>query len=146
MPPAIEHHVAQTAAPSPAFNGDWAALVAQLKLGGQARMLAVQCELQQFDNDLMQLRVPVEHKHLTDKSYQDKLRESLSAHFGRPVRLAISLTDEIANTPIKQLNDARAARQAEAETIIQDDPFVRDAISQLDARIVTIQPVDQPAT
>lgn len=145
--PAIaEHHVAQTAAPAPVFNGDWAELVAQLKLGGQARMLALQCELQQFAADTMRLVVPIEHKHLTDKSYQDKLRESLSSHFGRPIRLEITLTEEIANTPIKQQNDARAARQAEAESIIQDDPFVRDAINQLDARIVSIQPVDQSAS
>ena len=139
----VAHHVAEPSTPALTFNGDWATLVTQLKLGGLARMLALQCELVQFEADNIQLRVPVEHKHLTDKTYQDKLREALSSHFGRPLRLEISLTAEIANTPIKQQNDARAARQAEVESIIQDDPFVRDAINQLDARIVTIQPVDQ---
>lgn len=138
--------VEQPVLPAPVFNGDWFALVTQLKLGGQARMLALQCELQHFEANHMQLRVPLEHKHLTDKSYQDKLRESLSSHFGRPIRLDISLTEEIANTPIKQQNDARAARQTAAESIVQDNAFVRDAINQLDARIVDIQPIDQPAT
>ncbi len=146
-PPAEEEAViAPTNNASPDFDGDWATLVTRLKLGGLARMLALQCELQEFVADKMLLRVPVEHKHLTDKSYQDKLRESLSSHFGRPIRLEISLTDEVANTPIKQQNDARAARQADAESIVQDDPFVRDAINQLDARIVAIKPVDQPTT
>ena len=136
--------------PSMTSNDDgWASLVAQLQLGGQARMLALQCELQQFTGDHMQLRLPVAQKHLIEKSYQDKLRESLSKHFGRAIRLQISLAESATNTPIQQQNEARASRQTEAENQIQDDVFVRDAINQLDARIVAMQAidhsVDQPA-
>ena len=121
----------------------WSDLVVQLQLGGQARMLALQCELDKFADHILHLRLPVAQKHLIDKSYQDKLREALAKHFGHPVRLAISLTESDANTPIKQQNDARAQRQAAAENLIQEDHFVRDAITQLDARIVSVIPITQ---
>ncbi len=107
-------------------------------------MLALQCELRQFAADHLQLRLPVAQKHLIEKSYQDKLREALNKHFGRTIRLEIDLTEAAANTPIKQQNEARASRQAEAETLIQENNFVRDAINQLDARIISVQPTTQP--
>jgi DNA polymerase-3 subunit gamma/tau len=128
------------AAPT-AFDGDWAALLAQLKLGGQARMLAVHSELEGVDGDRLRLRVPAEHKHLAEKSYQDKLREALGTHFGRAMQLSVSLVDGAANTPVRQQNEARAARQIEAETAIANDPFVQDLVQQFDARVVEVKPI-----
>ncbi|MHB1247431.1 MAG: DNA polymerase III subunit gamma/tau [Sulfuriferula sp.] len=129
--------------PSPiiAFDGDWATLVTTLKLGGQARMLAVHSELESCAGDCLQLRVPVAHKHLADKSYQDKLREAISTHFGRPMRLQISLAEGEANTPVRQQNEARAVRQSEAEAVIAADPFVQDVMQQFDARVVEIKSI-----
>ena len=124
-----------------AFDGDWAGLVTSLKLGGQARMLAVHSELESCDGDCLQLRVPIAHKHLADKSYQDKLREAISAHFGRPMRLQISLAEGETNTPVRQQNEARAARQSEAEAVIAADPFVQDVMQQFDARVVEIKSI-----
>jgi DNA polymerase-3 subunit gamma/tau len=124
-----------------AFDGDWAALLAQLKLGGQARMLAVHSELESVDGDRLRLRVPAEHKHLAEKSYQDKLREALGTHFGRAMQLSVSLVDGAANTPVRQQNEARAARQVEAETAIANDPFVQDLVQQFDARVIEVKPI-----
>ncbi|MES2365417.1 MAG: DNA polymerase III subunit gamma/tau [Pseudomonadota bacterium] len=124
-----------------AFDGDWATLVTTLKLGGQARMLAVHSELESCAGDCLQLRVPVAQKHLADKSYQDKLREAISTHFGRPMRLQIDLAEGEANTPVRQQNEARAARQSEAEAVIAADPFVQDVMQQFDARVVEIKSI-----
>ena len=124
-----------------AFDGDWAGLVTSLKLGGQARMLAVHSELESCAGDCLQLRVPIAHKHLAEKSYQDKLREAISAHFGRPMRLQVSLAEGEANTPVRQQNEARAARQSEAEAAIASDPFVQDVVQQFDARVVEIKSI-----
>lgn len=121
----------------------WSELVTQLQLGGQARMLALQCELDRFADNTLHLRLPIAQKHLIDKSYQDKLREALSKHFSRVIRLEISLTETDANTPIKQQNEARVQRQTAAENLVQEDGFVRDAINQLDARIVSVEPITQ---
>lgn len=104
-------------------------------------MLALQCEFDRLAGNTLHLRLPVAQKHLIDKSYQDKLREALSKHFDRAIRLEISLTEADANTPIKQQNEARAQRQAAAENLIREDGFVRDAINQLDARIVSVEPI-----
>ena len=136
--------VTESIPPAPATDANWwTSLVTQLQLGGQARMLALQCELLKFDADHMQLSLPIAQKHLIEKSYQNKLRESLNNHFGRTIRLEISLSEVATNTPIQQQNDARASRQAEAESLIQEDIFVRDAINQLDARIITMHPINQ---
>ncbi|MEQ1667775.1 MAG: DNA polymerase III subunit gamma/tau [Sulfuriferula sp.] len=142
--PVIPTVVIAPATSAAVFNGDWNGLVTQLKLGGLARMLAVQCELLSFDEDRMQLCVSAEHKHLIDKTYQDKLRESLNSHFNRNIRLDISVAaTAIANTPIQQQNDARAERQTRAEISINAHPFTQDAINLLDARATNIQPIDQ---
>ena len=130
--------------PATAFDGDWSNLVTQLKLGGLARMLAVQCELLAFDEASMHLCVSAEHKHLIEKTYQDKLRESLNTHFNRRILLEISIAaTPIANTPIQQQNDARAERQHNAEVSINTHPFTQDAINLLDAYATNTHPIDQ---
>lgn len=133
-----------SAPPVAAFNGDWNSLVTQLKLGALARMLAVQCELLSFDEGSMQLCVSAEHKHLLEKTYQDKLRESLNTHFNRSICLEISIAaTAIANTPIQQQNDARAERQTRAETSINTHPFTQDAVNLLNACATNTHPIDQ---
>jgi DNA polymerase-3 subunit gamma/tau len=127
-----------------AFDGNWSNLVSQLKLGALARMLAVQCELSAYDDDSLQLCVSSEHKHLLDKPYHDKLRESLVAHFNRPIKLIISVAETaIANSPIQQQNEARAERQTHADTSINTHPFTIDAVNLLDARVANTQAIDQ---
>ncbi len=127
------------------FDGDWAALVGRLKLSGMARMLAQHCELKSFADDLMALTVPPEHKHLSDKPYQDKLKSALDEHFGRPIRLAIELGQLTGLTPAQQQQNEKAARQAEAIEAIEKDPFVRELVEQFDARVIesTIKPIQQ---
>jgi DNA polymerase-3 subunit gamma/tau len=124
------------------FDGDWAGLVGKLKLSGMARMLAQHCELKSFADDLMALAVPPEHKHLGDKSYQDKLKIALDDHFGRPIRLSIELGQLTGLTPAQLQQNEKAARQAQAIEAIEQDPFVRELVEQFDAKVIesTIKP------
>ena len=125
------------------FDGDWAGLVGKLKLSGMARMLAQHCELKSFVDDVMALTVPPEHKHLGEKSYQDKLKNALDDHFGRSIRLAIELGQLSGLTPAQQQQNEKAARQAQAIEAIEQDPFVRELVEQFDAKVIesTIKPI-----
>ena len=141
--PVAPQAVSASSRPSGNFNGDWAALVGKLKLSGMARMLAQHCELKSFVDDVMALTVPPEHKHLSEKSYQDKLKIALDEHFGRPIRLAIELGQLTGLTPAQHQQNEKAARQAEAIEAIEQDPFVRELVEQFDAKVIesTIKPI-----
>jgi len=81
VPPSPEQPsplASQPAVPAQAQSGqDWPSIVADLKLGGMARMLADQCELKSFDGSAMCLGLAETHKHLLDKIYQEKLEAAL---------------------------------------------------------------------
>jgi DNA polymerase-3 subunit gamma/tau len=126
----------QAAGSGQAFDGDWPRLATQLKVSGVARQLAQQSELRSFDGESMELGLAFSAKHLADRSYQDKLRASLQAHFGRPVALKIAIGEIGGNTAAVQAQSERQARQGKALEAIHGDAFVRDMMDTFDATIV----------
>ena len=125
------------------FDGDWPGLVERLKIGGMAKMLAQHCELRSYENDAFDLCVPEEHRHLTDPSFQAKLKASVDDLFGRPMRLNVSVGAVTGMTPAAIQGEERRKRQEEAIAAIEQDPFVRELVETMDARIIesTIKPV-----
>jgi DNA polymerase-3 subunit gamma/tau len=130
---------------APPFDGNWRDLVEKLKLGGMARMLAQNCELTKFDGQRMQLSIPQNQKHLLDNAYQEKLRIALKEHFGKQLQLQIEIGGAAINTPAQQISQEKAERQIQAETAIQNDPFVRDLLDSFGASIIpsSIKPIQQ---
>lgn len=126
-----------------AFDGNWRGLVDRLKLSGMARMLAQNCALLEFEGHQMRLSVPPEHKHLLDNTYQEKLRATLKEHFGKQLQVSIEISGNAIDTPARQINQEKAARQAQAEASIKGDPFVQDLMESFGATIIpsTIKPV-----
>jgi DNA polymerase-3 subunit gamma/tau len=123
---------------------DWHELVASLKLGGMARMLAQHSELVRYDGERVELTVPEAHRHLLDPSYRDKLRAALEERFGRKLRLAFALGPNTGNTPAERDDQERSARQRRAIEAIEGDPFVRELVENFDARVPddSIRPVE----
>lgn len=120
----------------PTFAGDWHSLVSQLKLGGMAKMLAQHCELKSFDNGLLELCVPQEHRHLMEKPYQDKLKAAVTEHFAEPVRLSITEGSVTGDTPAQIDNREKQEKQSLAVTAIEQDPFVRKLVENFDAKVI----------
>jgi len=137
----------ETRAAAPAqnreFSGDWVNLVNQLKLGGMAKMLAQHCELARQEGDLLALTLPPEHKHLAEKTYQEKLKSALSDYFGKPMRVNIELGATTGPTPVQVQQSEKAAQEKRAIESIEQDPFVRDLVEQFDAKVIesTIKPL-----
>jgi DNA polymerase-3 subunit gamma/tau len=123
---------------------DWPVLVASLKLGGMARMLAQHCELIRADASRMELRLPEAHRHLLEKTYRDKLQAALEERFERRIVLEIALGEATGTSPAALEDQERQARQRQAVESIDRDPFVRELVENFDARVAdeSIRPVD----
>lgn len=146
--------VAQVAAPAPSpaetnaaaninFNGDWLALVSEIKLGGMAAMLAQHAELKSFEGRKFELVVPEAHKHLAEKTYLDKLKAALDAHFGAAVMLKITVGATSGNSVAVVIEKEQQTKQNNAIAAIEQDPFVRDLVENMDAKLIeaSIRPI-----
>jgi DNA polymerase-3 subunit gamma/tau len=124
---------------------DWPMIVADLKLGGMARMLADQCELKSLDGSMMRLGLADAHKHLLDKTYQEKLEAALRQKFGAGLRVCFEVGASTGQSPVEVRARAKAEKQAEAVAAIETDPFIRDLVEQFDARVdpASIQPLGE---
>jgi DNA polymerase-3 subunit gamma/tau len=116
---------------------DWHGIVAAMKIGGLVRELAQQCELLSIDPGAVRLRLPDAHKHLAAmQNTRDKLQEALSAHLGRPVRVAIESGEVKSETPAQRNQVEKSRRHAEAVASLEADPFVREVIERFDATLI----------
>jgi DNA polymerase-3 subunit gamma/tau len=127
------------------IEGDWNALVNTLPLAGMERMLAHNCELVAWQEGRIELRVPHAQRHLNDRAYQDRLQAALEQHLGAKLRLEIGVGPGNGNTPAQVQDRESEQRQRAAAAAIEGDPFVRDLIENLDARVLSssIKPAPQ---
>lgn len=116
-------------------NEAWLTLVKQLKLTGMTRMLAQYCEASTFSPDKITLCLAPEHRHLLEKTYQEKLKGQLEAHFGNSVELAISLASINGDTLATRQENEKRTRQAEATNAIESEPFVQELIEMFDGTL-----------
>ena len=142
--PAVAPVAAAARAPSAsiAFDGDWPALVARLKVVGLVKELASRSELVSHEGDVLRLRVPL--KTLLDAGTLDKLKAAVSAALGRPIRLTADVGTTAGPTAAGIAEQARAEKQRQAEESIYADPFVRELIDNFGASVdpASIRPKD----
>ncbi len=123
-PPALAQ-APETAAPL--AIDDWVAVVGRLKLTGLARELVQQTELVAHDERSITLRVPIKSL-LSSGGTLDKFKAALARHFGRPVAVTIEVGAVKGVTVAAARSDERAARQADAQALIDADPFVQAVV------------------
>jgi DNA polymerase-3 subunit gamma/tau len=141
-PPVVSEKLPTAAAAQPVKiqpSQDWPSIVAGLKLGGMARMLADQCELKSLEGSVICLGLADAHKHLLDKIYQEKLEAALRQKFGAGLKVRFEVGESTGQSPVEVRARAKAEKQAEAVAAIESDPFVRDLVEQFDARIDSIK-------
>lgn len=133
---ALEHDtkIVITSSDSRNFNGNWRALLDELKLG-LVRTLAQHCELISYDENNILLSVPESQKHLLIPTYQEKLSNAISQYFDRKIKLQFNIGGT-GNTPAKQIYQEKAHAQANAQTAIEEDVFVQALINDFDAQII----------
>ncbi len=124
-------------------DGDWIALLNDLTLGGMERMLAHNCELLSWQDGHIELSIPHAQRHLNERAYRDRLKLALEQRLGTTIRLEISVGPGNGNTPAEVRDRESRQRQSAAAAAIEGDPFVRDLIENLDARVLSssVKPV-----
>ena len=134
--------VSQDSVQMPNEIRDWRSLVKEIKLGGMARMLADHCELRKFESNVLELSVPEPHRHLLEPAYNAKLQAALRMRFGERLRLKIEVGGK-GNTPAAQEEREQQEKLDHAIEAIDTDPFVRDLVENLDAKVIddSIKPV-----
>ena len=125
------------------FSHSWITIVGQLKVSGLTRMLAQYCEVKNFSGDEIEFCVSELHKHLLDKTYQDRLQAALREHLGKPVRLKFSVGIVNGMSPAEQENREKQEKQSQAIAAIESDPFVRELVENFDAKLIvpSIKPI-----
>jgi DNA polymerase-3 subunit gamma/tau len=124
---------------------DWLAVVAALRLGGMAKMLADHSELVSQAGDAVTLRVGEAHRHLLDRAYQAKLVAALHDRFGPTLEVTFEIGAAAEQTPQQVRTRIKDARQAEAVAVIESDPFVRELVDQFGGQVEanSIQPLGE---
>jgi DNA polymerase-3 subunit gamma/tau len=127
---------------SAAFDGNWPALVARLKVAGLVKELAQRSELVSVDGQHLRLRVPL--KTLLEAGAIDKLRAAIEAALGHAVRISAEVGATAGPTAAGLAATASAERQRQAEESIYGDPFVRELIEHFGASVdpASIRPRD----
>ena len=122
------------------FDGDWLALANAFN--GVIGQLACACELVQHGPALIGLRLPEAQKGLLD-GFGDKLKAALKEKLGSGIKIDIALGATQGSAPAEIAAKHKAERQAEAETAIQNDPFVQTVVKEFDGKVTKIQPLSQ---
>jgi DNA polymerase-3 subunit gamma/tau len=121
----------------------WHGLVMQMSaaesINALVRELGLQSQLMARDTDTWMLRV--ERESLNSPLSRERLQAALAAA-GHPVRLSVEV-GRVQDSPAKRNAVAAAQRQAGAEAIILNDPYVQTLMRDFGARIVpgSIKPV-----
>jgi DNA polymerase-3 subunit gamma/tau len=104
---------------------EWRAMVATLDLQGPARQLANHCVLHAWSGDVLRLRLDRSGEMFRRPQLEQKLAQALSEHAGRPLRIEISMSDSVEDTPARRQAQASDERLRAAEEAIEADPAVR---------------------
>jgi DNA polymerase-3 subunit gamma/tau len=125
-------------------EGDfWNQLVREMveaqAINALVRELALQSQL--IARDDKQWSLQVDKDSLNTPSNRERLQAAL-AQFGHDVQLSVA-TGPVLDSTAKRLTQENAERQARAEAIILQDPFVQSLMRDFDAKIVpgSIKPV-----
>jgi len=128
--------IEKRAVPAATFDGDWPALVRSLELGGAAKLLADNSELQRHAGGQLQLCVPKAMAYLAEKNYADKLKAALEQRFGGIVTLRVAVGEVQGRTVAAMEQGERDSRQAKAADAVRGDSFVRELVDIFDATVI----------
>ncbi len=125
---------------------NWANVLPQLNLTGMAYALASNCTLNHIEEHHITLALSINHQPMLSKKLSDRIEESLSHYFQKPMKLTITIITTDIQPPAKQQQIASAARRAEAVETIQNDAQLKELINLFNAKldVNSIHPVDNP--
>jgi DNA polymerase-3 subunit gamma/tau len=115
---------------------EWNSLINELNLKGLEKVLAVNCSVTAWEDELISLNLEESQKPLLgNKRYEDRLREALSQHLGKSIRLKITSGTANRETPALQTKRLLTAVQEAASNQAEADPEIQKLLKVFDAKI-----------
>ena len=123
------------------FDGDWSALVSQLK-NGVAKSLAQECQFIELQDSTFHLSIDESKVHLSRSHYSEKLEEVLINHFNKKIKVIITM-GKINTSPALEKRAQKAELIENIESAIMQDSLVKELISDFNAEIIpsSIEPI-----
>lgn len=124
-----------------ADQNQWFDWVSALNVGGVVRMIAEHSVL--LDSPLPKLSICLDRQHdtLLSKSQLDQLQRALQELLEQPVLLDVQVGELPAESPAQRRNREALARQANAESAIEQDAVVNGLLSEFGGRVDEVRPV-----
>ena len=130
--------VAPTAVASSADRPDWHALMRQLPVKGMVQQLAFQTELQDWSDSAAGVKATIvtPMPQLASEASIGRLADSLTAHFGKPVKIVIEKGEVEGKTVAKVDAQIHQEKRMNAEQMIAADPFIQQLQKEFGATVV----------
>jgi DNA polymerase-3 subunit gamma/tau len=119
-------------------------LIDAMGLQGATRQLAANCVWLGREGATVRLALDANVQSLHTGPKAAKLEQALARHFGAPVRLQIERIDGPPDTLARSLEQAAAARAAQARAAFEADPVVGAFTERFGASVLgdSVRPVD----
>ncbi|AKD25539.1 DNA polymerase III, subunit gamma and tau [Polynucleobacter duraquae] len=130
---------------SSADRPDWHTLVRQLPIKGLVQQLAFQTELQDWEDSPAGVRATVvtPMPQLASEASINRLADSLTAYFGKPVKVVIEKGEVEGKTVAKVDAQIHQEKRLNAEQLIAQDPFIQQLQKEFGAKVVggSVKPI-----
>lgn len=104
---------------------DWGKIISELQLTGLLREFALNMALADLGESAIDLALDPACANLRSAERESALKKALESHFGRTLRLRVTVAAEAPETPARARARGEQARQRAAEEAIAADPNVR---------------------
>jgi DNA polymerase-3 subunit gamma/tau len=104
---------------------DWGELVNSLGLSGSVRMLASNCVLERRDGNTVFLSLDPRSDSYLTAPRKEAIAEALSRHFDEPLRVDVSITESVGETPNQVEVRVADEKISAARAALESDPNVQ---------------------
>lgn len=116
-------------------DNNWANILASLNLTGMTQALAANCTLNSFADNKLSLSLSVQHQAMYNKKLHERIEQTLTQHFAKPIKLEIIMTANPGVTPAKQQLEEKNIRHANATESIKNDTRVKKIMDVFNATL-----------
>jgi DNA polymerase-3 subunit gamma/tau len=124
---------------------DWGQVIQTLDLTGASKLLAANCAWLRRDNDTVYLGLDRRSESLLTRQRQQAIAEALSAKFGLPLKVDISVATSAGETPIQEEVRRSDEKLEAARESLEADPNVKALKDMFGAELNpdSIEPLDR---
>lgn len=128
---------AASIAPAATATGtdEWRTILPKLELTGMAYALAANCTLEAMNDNKITLALSVSHQPMLNAKLKERLVESLTRYFKKPMQLDVNISNAELNTPIKQEKAESDQRLNAARQTAMQEPKIKQLVEMYDATV-----------